>query len=35
MYPPIGNATMAVSQRKSSDRPDPLSAGTLDVVDTV
>jgi len=36
MYPPMGNAAMAISQRSSSDRPDPAKAGTpVVVVDTV
>jgi hypothetical protein len=35
MNPPVGNATMAMSQRTSSDRPDPLKAGTSVVVITV
>ena len=28
---PMGNAMMAMSQRSSSDHPDPLNAGTPDV----
>jgi hypothetical protein len=35
MNPPIGKPTMAMIQRRSSDRPDPKWAGTPRVVDTV